>query len=448
MSTAMPAGHLARGVAAHAVGHDGQPLGPGQEKRVLVVLAFHSDVGVARETDPQAVEREGGAHRFDHRIVRSRHYQTAGHLQYSPTSPHVSDATHRRPREALARRILIIDGAMGTVVQRHQLTEADFRGDRFAAHPRDLKGDNEVLGAHPTRRHRLHPRRIFCGRGRHRRDQHLRRHRHRPGRLRSGGAGLRAEPRGRPPGPGRGRGVVRAHARPPPFRGRRHGPHQQDPVALAGRERPGFPGGYVRSGEGRLRRAGPGSDRRRRRSAAVRDLHRHAEPQGRAGGGGGGVRGEGAAAAADDLDHRHRPQRPHPVRADHRGIPHLHRARPPAVGRHQLRPGRARDAALRGGAVGPVQRPRQLLPERGLAQRLRRIRRDPGGHLRPHPRAGRERLREPGRWVLRYHPRPHRRHRRRGRGHPPAQAPPPPAKAACGCRVWSGWRSRPSRTSS
>src|SRR5689334_19770255 len=45
----------------------------------------------------------------------------------------------------LARRILILDGAMGTMIQRHTLQEADFRGARFAAHPRDLKGNNDVL---------------------------------------------------------------------------------------------------------------------------------------------------------------------------------------------------------------------------------------------------------------------------------------------------------------
>jgi 5-methyltetrahydrofolate--homocysteine methyltransferase len=45
----------------------------------------------------------------------------------------------------LAERVLVLDGAMGTMVQRHQLTEADFRGGRFADHPRDLKGDNDVL---------------------------------------------------------------------------------------------------------------------------------------------------------------------------------------------------------------------------------------------------------------------------------------------------------------
>ncbi len=48
-------------------------------------------------------------------------------------------------RSLLERRILIIDGAMGTMIQRHKLTEADFRGPRFAAHPCDLKGDSDVL---------------------------------------------------------------------------------------------------------------------------------------------------------------------------------------------------------------------------------------------------------------------------------------------------------------
>src|SRR4051794_4536225 len=45
----------------------------------------------------------------------------------------------------LAKRILVLDGAMGTMVQRHQLTEADFRGERFRDHPKDLRGNNDVL---------------------------------------------------------------------------------------------------------------------------------------------------------------------------------------------------------------------------------------------------------------------------------------------------------------
>lgn len=48
--------------------------------------------------------------------------------------------------EALLRqRILVIDGAMGTMIQNHQLGEGDFRGDRFRTHDRDLKGCNDLL---------------------------------------------------------------------------------------------------------------------------------------------------------------------------------------------------------------------------------------------------------------------------------------------------------------
>src|SRR5437762_5938123 len=53
--------------------------------------------------------------------------------------------TTQRLHELLARRILLLDGAMGTMIQRHTLTEADFRGDRFRHHGRDLKGNNDLL---------------------------------------------------------------------------------------------------------------------------------------------------------------------------------------------------------------------------------------------------------------------------------------------------------------
>jgi 5-methyltetrahydrofolate--homocysteine methyltransferase len=39
----------------------------------------------------------------------------------------------------------VLDGAMGTMLQAHALDEAAFRGSRFAAHPRDLRGDNDLL---------------------------------------------------------------------------------------------------------------------------------------------------------------------------------------------------------------------------------------------------------------------------------------------------------------
>ena len=47
--------------------------------------------------------------------------------------------------EILAQRIVVLDGAMGTMIQRYKLGEADYRGTRFADHPSDLKGNNDML---------------------------------------------------------------------------------------------------------------------------------------------------------------------------------------------------------------------------------------------------------------------------------------------------------------
>ncbi|MFY7997683.1 MAG: methionine synthase, partial [Candidatus Kapaibacteriota bacterium] len=54
--------------------------------------------------------------------------------------------TLQHPLQSLLRdRILILDGAMGTMIQRHQLEEKDFRGERFQDHKHDLKGNNDLL---------------------------------------------------------------------------------------------------------------------------------------------------------------------------------------------------------------------------------------------------------------------------------------------------------------
>ncbi|QJR12747.1 Methionine synthase [Usitatibacter rugosus] len=47
--------------------------------------------------------------------------------------------------DALAQRILVLDGAMGTMIQRHSLTEEQYRGERFKAHAKDLRGNNDLL---------------------------------------------------------------------------------------------------------------------------------------------------------------------------------------------------------------------------------------------------------------------------------------------------------------
>ncbi|HEY7906876.1 MAG TPA: hypothetical protein VIC53_08140, partial [Wenzhouxiangella sp.] len=47
--------------------------------------------------------------------------------------------------KALGERILVLDGAMGTMIQAHRLSEADYRGERFKDHASDLKGNNDLL---------------------------------------------------------------------------------------------------------------------------------------------------------------------------------------------------------------------------------------------------------------------------------------------------------------
>src|SRR5262245_2477052 len=56
-----------------------------------------------------------------------------------------SDGIHEQLTELFNRRIVVLDGAMGTLIQRHQLGEADYRGSRLAAHSRDLKGNADIL---------------------------------------------------------------------------------------------------------------------------------------------------------------------------------------------------------------------------------------------------------------------------------------------------------------
>jgi 5-methyltetrahydrofolate--homocysteine methyltransferase len=53
--------------------------------------------------------------------------------------------TEGKLRELLNKRILIIDGAMGTMIQRYKLEEADYRGDRFKDWHTDVKGNNDLL---------------------------------------------------------------------------------------------------------------------------------------------------------------------------------------------------------------------------------------------------------------------------------------------------------------
>jgi len=70
----------------------------------------------------------------------------------------------QRLPEALRERILVLDGAMGTMLQGYGLTEADFRGQRFTDHPSDLGGANDLLSlTRPDVVREIHARYLAAG---------------------------------------------------------------------------------------------------------------------------------------------------------------------------------------------------------------------------------------------------------------------------------------------
>ena len=113
-------------------------------------------------------------------------------------------------RALLDRRILILDGAMGTMIQGHRLGEAEYRGERFADWPARPAGQQRPARPHAAAAHPRDPPAVPRRRRRHHRDQHLQLDLDLAGRLRHGGARVRAQPRG---GEARARGGGRVHAR-------------------------------------------------------------------------------------------------------------------------------------------------------------------------------------------------------------------------------------------
>ncbi len=63
----------------------------------------------------------------------------------APTLDALNDPVRTPFLRLLASRILVLDGAMGTLIQQYHLAEEDFRGGRFADHPHELRGNNDLL---------------------------------------------------------------------------------------------------------------------------------------------------------------------------------------------------------------------------------------------------------------------------------------------------------------
>ncbi len=66
-------------------------------------------------------------------------------MKQPKASPDNSSDSEKRLRKALCEQILILDGAMGTMIQQHKFGETEYRGERFADWPSDVKGNNDLL---------------------------------------------------------------------------------------------------------------------------------------------------------------------------------------------------------------------------------------------------------------------------------------------------------------
>ncbi len=158
--------------------------------------------------------------------------------------------------DALSQRILVIDGAMGTMLQSYKLDEAGYRGERFTdgrdtqhthaagetpwprlrPQGRQRPADPDPAGDHSRRPHRLSGRRR-----RPDRDQYLQRDVDQPVRLSAGASDLRIESRGRTPGARVLRGRRAEDPAATAFRHRCARTDQPHCVDFPGCEQPGFP---------------------------------------------------------------------------------------------------------------------------------------------------------------------------------------------------------------
>ena len=227
----------------------------------------------------------------------------------------------------LERRILVIDGAMGTLIQAHGLSEADYRGERLQGWAREVKGNHDLLNlSRPDVVEAVHREYLAAG------ADIVETNTFNGTRISQADYGLealayeinvaaaraarRAADAVMAEEPGRVRWVAGAL-----------GPTNKTASLSRDVNDPGARGGDLRRARGGLPRAGAGAPRRRRRPAARRDHVRHPQRQGRALRHRAGLRGARRPPAGHGLGHDHRPVGPQPLGPDGRGVLDLGLAR-------------------------------------------------------------------------------------------------------------------------
>ena len=278
-------------------------------------------------------------------------------------------------RSLLAQRILVLDGAMGTMIQSYKLGEADYRGERFADFAHDLKGNNDLLClTQPQIIKEIHAKYLAAGAdiletnsfnatSISMADYHM----EAPGaraQLRRRATGARGRRRGDRAESGQA-ALRRRRARPDLAHRHRFRPTSTIPASATSPSTSCAWPTWKRStawskGGADILMVETIFDTLNAK-AALFAIEEYFERK-------------PAAAAGDDLRHHHRCLRPHAVRPDRRGVLEFGAPRPAAVHRPQLR-ARPRPAApVRRGAVEQGRLLRLRPPQRRPAQRLRRIR--------------------------------------------------------------------------
>jgi hypothetical protein len=241
---------------------------------------------------------------------------------------------------ALSQRILVIDGAMGTMIQQHELDEAGYRGTRFAQAPdsvhfsegeahrhapgescgHELKGNNDLLTlTRPELIRGIHDAYLEAG------ADLLETNTFNSTKVSQADYKLEhlvteLELRGREAGPRLLRRRRGARSFEAALRGGRARPDLAHRLDEPGRQRPGLPQHLLRRLARRLPGRGARAGRRRRRRGHGRDGVRHPQRQGGGVRAGNAVRGARGARAGDAVGHHHRPLRPHAVGTDRGGL--------------------------------------------------------------------------------------------------------------------------------
>jgi hypothetical protein len=289
-------------------------------------------------------------------------------------------------RALMAQRILILDGAMGTMVQRRKLVEADYRGERFASHPKDLKGNNDLLClTRPDVIGGIHEAYLQAG------ADILETNSFNGTRVSQGEYGLaELAYELNVAAATLARGLADKYSTPdkPRFVAGVLGPTSRTASLSPDVNDPGARNVSLRPARVRLPRSRTRPRRRRRGHPAGRDRVRHAQRQGRPVRHREVLRRGRPPLAADDFRHHHRRLRPHALRPDRRGLLELAAPCAADVLRLQLRAGRQGPAAPPRGTLEARRLPGLGASQRRPAECLRRLRRAARSHGGRDPRLG------------------------------------------------------------